>query len=214
MSVPLKNTLNTDGYTMVSVFKLTALLPLTALGLFSLTAVGGAPDSQAQSVPPDAWPAAQPAALDRATEAFVGQLLRQMSLREKIGQMIQADIASISPAELTQYKLGSILAGGNAAPDGDPRTTPQAWLAMTDTFYRAALAAKSGHPAIPIFFGIDAVHGNAKIIGATRGSCSAGRPIQKSIPSGFATSSRKNSPSRLPVERCTISPTVHAEVMP
>jgi len=152
---------------MVSVFKLTALLPLTALGLFSLTAVGGAPDSQAQSVPPDAWPAAQPAALDRATEAFVGQLLQQMSLREKIGQMIQADIASISPAELTQYKLGSILAGGNAAPDGDPRTTPQAWLATTDAFYRAALAAKSGHPAIPIFFGIDAVHGNAKIIGAT-----------------------------------------------
>jgi beta-glucosidase len=152
---------------MVSVFKLTALLPLTALGLFSLTAVGGAPDSQVQSVPPDAWPAAQPAALDRATEAFIGQLLRQMSLKEKIGQMIQADIASISPAELTQYKLGSILAGGNAAPDGDPRTTPQAWLTLTDTFYRAALAAKSGHPAIPIFFGIDAVHGNAKIIGAT-----------------------------------------------
>jgi beta-glucosidase len=106
--------------------------------------------------------------LDPAIEAFVGQLLQQMTLEEKIGQMIQADIDSISPAELAQYKLGSILAGGNAAPGGNPRSPPQAWLNLTDAFYRAALAAHTnGHPAIPIIFGIDAVHGNAKIIGAT-----------------------------------------------
>jgi beta-glucosidase len=106
--------------------------------------------------------------LDPATESFVGQLLQQMTLEEKIGQMIQADIDSISPAELTQYQLGSILAGGNAAPGRNPRASPRAWLNLTDTFYRAALAAHvNGHPAIPILFGIDAVHGNAKIIGAT-----------------------------------------------
>jgi len=153
---------------MVSVGKRMAALPLAALGLLCLSAAGGAPNSQPQSVPLEAWPAAQPAVLDRATEHFVGQLLQHMTLEEKIGQMIQADIASISPAELTQYKLGSILAGGNAAPDDNPRTTPQAWLSLTDAFYRAALAAPvNGHPAIPILFGIDAVHGNAKIIGAT-----------------------------------------------
>jgi beta-glucosidase len=153
---------------MVSVRKLLAWLPLAALSSFSLSAGGGTPNSPPQSVPLDAWPAAQPAPLDRPTEDFVGHLLTQMSLEEKVGQMIQADIAAISPAELTQYKLGAILAGGNAAPGNDPRTTPQAWLNLTDAFYRAALAANAnGHPAVPIFFGIDAVHGNAKIIGAT-----------------------------------------------
>jgi beta-glucosidase len=153
---------------MVNVGKRMVAPPLAALGLLCLSAAGGTPNSQSQSVPLETWPAAQPAALDRATESFVGQLLQQMTLEEKIGQMIQADIASISPAELTHYKLGSILAGGNAAPNDNPRTTPQAWLSLTDAFYRAALAAPvNGHTAIPIFFGIDAVHGNAKIVGAT-----------------------------------------------
>jgi beta-glucosidase len=50
-----------------------------------------------------------------------------MSLEDKVGQMIQADIASISPAELRTYKLGPILAGGNAAPGDNVRATPQAW---------------------------------------------------------------------------------------
>ena len=91
-----------------------------------------------------------------------------MSLEDKVGQMIQADIASISPAELRTYKLGSILAGGNAAPGDSVRTSPQAWLDLTDEFYRASLAATSvEHPPIPILFGIDAVHGHAKIVGAT-----------------------------------------------
>ena len=39
-----------------------------------------------------------------------------MSLREKVGQMIQADTASIKPEDLKQYPLGSILAGGNSPP--------------------------------------------------------------------------------------------------
>ena len=99
---------------------------------------------------------------------FVEQLLAQLSLEDKVAQMIQADIASISPAELRTYKLGSILAGGGAAPGDNIRTTPQAWLDLTDDFFRASLTATSAaHQAIPSLFGIDAVHGHAKIIGAT-----------------------------------------------
>ena len=106
--------------------------------------------------------------MDAASEAFVQQLLAHMTLEDKVGQMIQADIASISPAELRTYRLGSILAGGSAAPGDNVRTTPQAWLDLTDDFYRASLAVTSAdHPSIPILFGIDAVHGHAKIIGAT-----------------------------------------------
>jgi beta-glucosidase len=137
-----------------------------ALCLAALTASFAA--GAASSVHPEVWPALAPAAPDAAVESFVQQVLSGMTLEEKIGQMIQADIASISPAELRTYKLGSILAGGGAAPGNNVRTTPQAWLDLTDDYYRASLAPTgAAHPPIPILFGIDAVHGHAKIIGAT-----------------------------------------------
>src|SRR3984893_18670950 len=132
-----------------------------------------APKSPDSSVHPNLWPDAPPAArATDQTDRFVDRLLSQLSLEAKVGQMIQADIASISPAELRQYKLGSILAGGNAAPDNELRTTPQAWLDLTDAFFRAsvgsaAAAGAGAHPPIPILFGIDAVHGHAKVLGAT-----------------------------------------------
>src|SRR3984893_992992 len=115
------------------------------------------------SVHPELWPAAAHASTDTVTEDFVQQLLAHMTLEDKVGQMIQADIASISPEELRTYKLGSILAGGGAAPGDNVRATPQAWLNLTDDYYRASLTANSAvPPPIPILFGIDAVHGHAK----------------------------------------------------
>jgi beta-glucosidase len=140
-----------------------------AVAAAQLTAAfAGAPETPDSSVHPNLWPGAGPAALATArTDGFVDRLLGQLSLEEKVGQMIQADIASISPAELRQYKLGSILAGGNAAPGNELRTTPQAWLDLTDEFHRASLADAGAHQPIPILFGIDAVHGHAKVIGAT-----------------------------------------------
>lgn len=120
------------------------------------------------SVHPSLWPQRPATAAQPDTEAFVNALLARMSLEEKIGQMIQADIASLEPQDLRSYKLGAVLAGGGAAPGGNVRTTPQAWLDLVDTLYRAELENTSAaHQPIPILFGIDAVHGNAKIIGAT-----------------------------------------------
>jgi beta-glucosidase len=126
------------------------------------------PASSDSSVHPNPWPESAPAApaTDRVGR-FVDGLLSQLSLEEKVGQMIQADIASITPAELRQYKLGSILAGGNAAPGNELRTTPQAWLDLTDAFYRASVGSAGAHQPIPTLFGIDAVHGHAKVVGAT-----------------------------------------------
>src|SRR5260221_12283612 len=118
-------------------------------------AFAGAPKSPDSSVHPNLWPDAAPGAhaTDQA-DHFVDRLLPLLSLEEKVGQMIQADIASISPAELRQYKLGSILAGGNAAPGNELRTMPQAWLDLTDAFFLASLAdgaAGAGvHQPIPI----------------------------------------------------------------
>jgi beta-glucosidase len=153
-----------------------SLFPALTAAAFLLTGAATTPTSAAltampastMSVHPELWPAGVPMAADPAIAGFVEQLLGQMSLEEKVGQMIQADIASITPAELRTYRLGSILAGGNAAPGDNVRTTPQAWLDLTDDFYRASLAAGSAtHQPIPILFGIDAVHGHAKVVGAT-----------------------------------------------
>jgi beta-glucosidase len=121
-------------------------------------------------VDPTAWPIGSRDTLIRpAVEAFVDQLLATLTLEEKVGQMVQADIGSISPADLYQYKLGSILAGGNAAPGGNVRATPAEWLALAESFAGAttAAAAAAGRRPIPLLFGIDAVHGHARIPGAT-----------------------------------------------
>jgi beta-glucosidase len=118
---------------------------------------------------PAAWPALPPAIpADAKVEAFVERLLHTMTLEEKVGQLVQADIDSITPEDLRTYHLGSILAGGNAAPGRNVRSSAASWLDLADAYYRAALADPSpAHPAIPIIFGIDAVHGHARIPGAT-----------------------------------------------
>ncbi|HWY96888.1 MAG TPA: glycoside hydrolase family 3 N-terminal domain-containing protein [Steroidobacteraceae bacterium] len=144
-----------------------ALTVAAALLLLGSAAAAPPASAPAASVHPELWPAATPA-VDAGAKAFVEQLLAHMTLEEKVGQMIQADIASISPEELRTYKLGSILAGGGAAPGDNVHATPQAWLNLTDDYYRASLTANSaGHPPIPILFGIDAVHGHAKVVGST-----------------------------------------------
>ena len=122
----------------------------------------------ADSLHPNLWPQGSHSARLAESDAVVDPILDRMTLEEKVGQMIQADIASITPEDLRSYPLGSVLAGGNAAPGNDVRCPPIAWLQLTEAYHRAALAVPAtGHPPIPLLFGIDAVHGNAKLIGAT-----------------------------------------------
>jgi beta-glucosidase len=143
--------------------------------LLSILVLPGPPrPAQAQAgIASDVHPADWPT-LPRAVRAqpdlekFVQQLLDAMTLEEKVGQLIQADIDSIKPGDLAQYPLGSILAGGNSAPGGDVHATGDRWLDLTDAFFRASTrSTSSAHPPIPILFGIDAVHGHAKVRGAT-----------------------------------------------
>ncbi len=118
---------------------------------------------------PELWPAGSGGVLIRPEiEQKIAAILAQMTLEEKIGQMIQADIDSITPDDLATYKLGSILAGGNAAPGGDVHSGPEAWRTLVDSFRAASIRnAAPGHTPIPMLFGIDAVHGDAKVRGAT-----------------------------------------------
>lgn len=115
---------------------------------------------------PAAWPKAKsPAAFtDAETEAAIADLLARMTLEQKVGQTIQADIGSITPADLARYPLGSILAGGNSGPYGNERADAATWLGLVDAFRTASRKAGAG---IPIMFGIDAVHGHSNLPGAT-----------------------------------------------
>jgi beta-glucosidase len=140
--------------------------------LTALAALGASADCAADAaalIHPLEWPQSGPLiALDAKTEQLVDQLVGRMSNEEKVGQLIQADIGSIKPEDLRKYKLGSILAGGNSAPGDNVRTSAGHWLDLVDAFYRASVAdASPAHPAIPILFAIDAVHGHTRMPGAT-----------------------------------------------
>ena len=117
-------------------------------------------------VNPAAWPvAASPSSItDPATEASIDAMIARMTPEQKVGQIIQADISAISPADLAKYPLGSILAGGNSGPYGNERASAAKWKQMVDAFRAASVKTGAG---IPILFGVDAVHGHSNLPGAT-----------------------------------------------
>ncbi len=114
------------------------------------------------------WPQVTwPLAADPALEKRITDLMAGMTVEEKVGQLVQGDIASLTPDDVRRYRLGSILAGGNSDPGGRYDASPAEWLALADAFYDASMDTSKGGKAIPLLFGIDAVHGQSNIIGAT-----------------------------------------------
>ena len=95
-------------------------------------------------------------------EERVEDLLSHMNEWEKIGQMVLIEKNSIdSTSDITRYNMGALLSGGGAGPWLD---TPGAWLSMVNDFQSAAADTCL---KIPLLYGIDAVHGNAGVLGAT-----------------------------------------------
>lgn len=122
----------------------------------------------AAAVNPEIWPEANwPFPRDPATEARIADLIRRMSVEEKVGQVVQADIASITPDDVRRYHLGSVLNGGNSAPGNDEFAPAPKWLALADAFYDASVDKRGGRVAVPVMWGTDAVHGHSNIVGAT-----------------------------------------------
>jgi beta-glucosidase len=93
----------------------------------------------------------------------VDDLISRMTLDEKIGQMMQVDHPAVLShlTEVTDYFIGSVLSGGGSD-IGDNSTAT--WAALHDTMQVYALKTRL---AIPMIYGIDAVHGNNNISGAT-----------------------------------------------
>ena len=119
---------------------------------------------------PSRWPA-RPSPFDRAKPAeqaiavAVAKRLAQMSIERKVGQMIQAEIANVTPDDAGQFGLGAILNGGGSFPGGNKHASVDDWLALADAHYEAAVA-DTPDLAIPLW-GTDAVHGHSNVYGAT-----------------------------------------------
>jgi beta-glucosidase len=111
-------------------------------------------------------PQASPPA-DPQIEAEITALMERMTLEEKVGQMVQGESESVEPADLRQYPLGSVLSGGNTHPNGVKAAPAAQWLAKADAFYDASTDTTGGRVGIPVIWGVDAVHGNANLGGAT-----------------------------------------------
>jgi len=93
--------------------------------------------------------------------ATVSALVDSMTLAEKVGQMTQVELGSITPDEVATWSIGSVLSGGGGNPgDGSPR----AWRETVDSFVAGSRRSRLG---IPILYGTDAVHGHNNVIGAT-----------------------------------------------
>lgn len=141
----------------------------TALGAcLAASAAIAAPTAADPVVHPAVWPSvAWPVAPIAADEARIATLLSHMSVEEKVGQILQPDIDSITPDEVRRYHIGSVLNGGNSGPNKDDFAPAPKWLELADQFYAASVDRSAGGHGIPILWGTDAVHGHSNIVGAT-----------------------------------------------
>jgi beta-glucosidase len=117
---------------------------------------------------PSLWPAYDyPVPTRPEHEARIAALMARMTIEEKVGQLVQADLCCVTPGDFRTYKLGSLLVGGNSGPNGNDLSPAPDWLKAADDFYLASVDTSDGGVGIPMIWGIDAVHGHSNIIGAT-----------------------------------------------
>lgn len=106
-----------------------------------------------------------PAKNPRPLSSYDGKarrLLATMTLEEKVGQMTQAEQSAIKDAgDIEKFFIGSLLSGGSSDPKSG--NSLEAWTDLYDGFQAHA---KKTRLAIPLLFGIDAVHGHNNVLGA------------------------------------------------
>ncbi|WP_052134435.1 glycoside hydrolase family 3 protein [Sphingomonas sp. 37zxx] len=147
----------------------------SATGFALAVAIGGTAIGQTVPAPPpeatahpEIWPQGNwPYKADPAIERRIADLIARMTVEEKVGQVVQADISAVTPDDARRYHLGSILNGGNSAPNGDEFAPAAEWLKLADAFHAASVDRSNGRLGIPIIWGTDAVHGHSNIVGAT-----------------------------------------------
>jgi beta-glucosidase len=101
---------------------------------------------------------------DKSLKNKVQALLDIMTLEQKVGQMTQAERTTCSPEQAKKFHIGSILSSAGSCPGNNH---PQEWVEMNDTYWVASTYKDEHHLGIPILYGLDAVHGNNNVKGAT-----------------------------------------------
>ncbi|XP_076908714.1 uncharacterized protein LOC143565713 [Bidens hawaiensis] len=92
----------------------------------------------------------------------INDLMKRMTLEEKIGQMTQIERSVASNEVMKKYFIGSVLSGGGSVPS--KQATPETWVNMVNDFQNGSLSTRLG---IPLIYGIDAVHGHNNVYKAT-----------------------------------------------
>ncbi|XP_020211445.1 uncharacterized protein LOC109796189 [Cajanus cajan] len=92
----------------------------------------------------------------------IKDLLKRMTLEEKIGQMVQIERSVATPQVMKKYFIGSVLSGGGSVPATN--ATAESWVKMVNGIQNGSLSTRLG---IPMIYGIDAVHGHNNVYKAT-----------------------------------------------
>ena len=92
-----------------------------------------------------------------SVDGRVANLLSTMTLEQKVAQMIQGEIAHVTPEDVRRYGLGSVLNGGGSFPDKNKYASLQDWVALADSYYLASIDTSEGNAGIPVIWGTDAV---------------------------------------------------------
>jgi len=103
---------------------------------------------------------------DKAMEARIAQIVAGMTLAQKVGQMTQPEIKFITPEQVREYYVGSVLNGGGSWPQGNKYATAADWVKLADAYYDASMSTDM-KVKVPVIWGIDAMHGNSNMYGAT-----------------------------------------------
>ena len=129
---------------------------------------GNTPETLSYRTDRTDWPSLDSAIdIDPNIEAQIDTLIMNMSLEEKIGQMVQPEIKNVSAQDVIDYHLGSVLNGGGSWPGNDKYATAADWVALADQYWEASMNTDDGNAAIPLIWGTDAVHGHSNVHGAT-----------------------------------------------
>ena len=148
---------------MTKIFKAKFKLFLTLVALVSSASFILSCNSSNEN---NVWTSLEPLPLDPNIEAQIDEILPKLTLEQKVGQVIQGDSDSVTPEDVKKYRLGSVLSGGNSAPGPLNYAETNAWLELADKYYNASIDEEGVEVAIPIIWGIDAVHGHANLKGA------------------------------------------------
>ncbi len=136
---------------------------LKSIAVVMFVGCGGPGDQDAVN-----WPrVANPIPAEPTLEEHLGSLLSRMTLEQKVGQMVQAEIQNVTPSDVRTYYLGSVLNGGGSHPNRSRAARAAEWVTLADAFYDASMDSSAGRIPIPIIWGTDAVHGHNNVRGAT-----------------------------------------------